>query len=85
MTTDQRVGDSSSPRRADETPAYAGVSSRGGNSALNTEVLWEPFSGAIRVRSVEDEGGRSIAFWVVGVLCGYARMSDSVFPPLVPA
>jgi hypothetical protein len=30
-------------------------SSRGGNSALNVEVLWEPFSGAIRVRSVQDE------------------------------
>jgi hypothetical protein len=34
----------SSPGRADEAPMNTGVSSRGGNSALNAEVLWEPFA-----------------------------------------
>jgi hypothetical protein len=42
-STDQKVGDSSSPGRADESPAFAGVLSSGWSLGQVAGWLWEPF------------------------------------------
>jgi hypothetical protein len=43
LTRDQKVGDSSSPGRATEIPAYAGVSSSGWSLGQVAGRLQEPF------------------------------------------